>query len=229
MANFAYRASLEKARKAVLDRKGQFAAPEPNEQVKVQEEGLMRPRARPEPASEGGMASGIGLALMEALAEKDEEKRKEGVADVAPESSARPKARGGDEIYEGLVSRGLPTHIAKGFIMNFRDESGLDTGVNEANPLVKGSRGGFGLYQVTGPRRVAYEEYAKAQGKPVDSLDAQLDFLIKELGSTESSASKKIMATKTPGEAAAVIVRSFLRPSEEHRERRANRYLSQGL
>jgi hypothetical protein len=113
--------------------------------------------------------------------------------------------------------------------MNFRDESGLDTGINERNPLVEGSRGGFGLYQVTGPRRVAFEAFAKEQGKPVDDLDAQLDFLMKELSSTESSAAKEIMATSTSGEAAASIVRSFLRPSAEHRERRAARYLSQSM
>ncbi len=47
------------------------------------------------------------------------------------------------------------------FVMNFKDESGLDPGINEANPIVPGSRGGYGLYQLTGPRRKAYEAFAQ--------------------------------------------------------------------
>ena len=232
MAEFAYRDSLERARKAVLDQRSAFAAPEAAEQKQTQAEGLMRPRARPEATPEqSGMAGGIGLALMEAAAYTEAEAPEESLRPQARPGSetTRPRARSGDDIYSGLVDRGLPTHVAQGFVMNFRDESGLDTGINEKNPLVEGSRGGFGLYQVTGPRRVAFEAFAKEQGKPVDDLDAQLDFLMTELGSTESSAAKKIMSTNTPGEAAASIVRSFLRPAAEHRERRASRYLSQSL
>ena len=36
-------------------------------------------------------------------------------------------------------------HVADGFVMNFKDESGLNPGINEQNPIVPGSRGGFGL------------------------------------------------------------------------------------
>lgn len=85
MAEFAYRDSLERARKAVLDQRSKFAAPEAAEQKQAQVEGLMRPRARPEVQEDaGGFAGGIGLALMEAAAYKESE---------APTESPRPQAR----------------------------------------------------------------------------------------------------------------------------------------
>ena len=67
----------------------------------------------------------------------------------------------GPEYYiNGLIQRGMPDHIAKGFVANYMAESRLDPGVNEEAPTVAGSRGGFGLYQLIGPRRRQYEAYA---------------------------------------------------------------------
>lgn len=70
--------------------------------------------------------------------------------------------------------------------MNFQDESGLNPGINERNPLVPGSRGGFGLYQLTGPRRRAYEQFANQRGVAPFDIDAQLDFMMTELQGPES-------------------------------------------
>ena len=140
-------------------------------------------------------------------------------------------ARGGigaDYVIEGLTRRGLPRHVAEGFAMNFADESGFDPGINERNPIVAGSRGGFGLYQLTGPRRRAYEAYAAQRGVGVSSPDAQMDFLMTELEGPEAAAAERIMATTTAGEAGAAIVNRFLRPAAEHRERRAAKYLGGG-
>ena len=234
MTDFTYRDSLERARKAVLDSRSQFAAPTAQETKEAVTEGLMRPRARPEQQeSTGSSASGIGQALMESMmpepsapAESPRPRARGGDGQV-DDGPTRPRARGGDDIYKGLVERGLPEHVAEGFVMNFRDESGLNSGINEQNPLVEGSRGGFGLYQVTGPRRVAYEAFAQQQGKPLDDVDTQLDFLMVELGGTEAPAARSIMATGTAGEAASAIVHKFLRPRQDHRERRSARYLSQ--
>jgi Phage tail lysozyme len=131
-------------------------------------------------------------------------------------------------IKAGLVARGLPEHIADGFVMNFQDESGLNPGINEANPVVPGSRGGFGLYQLTGPRRRAYEAYATERGIPLDDVDAQLDFLMMELQGPEAAAWEEISGTQNAGEAGAAIVNSFLRPAEEHRAAREAEYLGMG-
>lgn len=128
-------------------------------------------------------------------------------------------------IREGLKARGLPEHIANGFIANFKDESNLNPGINEAAPVVPGSRGGFGLAQWTGPRRKALEAFAASQGKPVDDLDVQLDFLMTELSGSEAGAGAAIMSAKNAPEAAAAIVNNFLRPAEQHRASREAEYL----
>lgn len=139
--------------------------------------------------------------------------------------------RGGvDEGYivDGLVRRGMPRHVAEGFVMNFRDESNLNPGINEIAPVVPGSRGGFGLAQWTGPRRRSLEAYAAQKGADVADPDLQLDFLMYELEGPERAAARSIFAAGNAGEAGAAIVRDFLRPAPQHRDRRAQRYLSSG-
>lgn len=128
------------------------------------------------------------------------------------------------EIYRGLLDRGLPPHVAEGIMMNLADESGFDPGINELAPLVPGSRGGFGLAQWTGPRRVALEDYAAQAGRPVDDVGVQLDFLMSELQGPESRAFRSVMATGNEGEAAAAFARDFLRPAENHLARRTAEY-----
>jgi hypothetical protein len=109
-------------------------------------------------------------------------------------------------------------------VANFKDESGLNPGINEANPIVPGSRGGFGLYQLTGPRRKAYEAYAAEKGVDPANTDAQLDFLMTELQGPEKAAAQKILSAPDTGTAAQAIVSNFLRPAPEHRERRSAAY-----
>lgn len=147
-----------------------------------------------------------------------------------------PQTADAAALRQGLIDRGLPAHIADGFVVNFQDESGLKPGINEANPLVPGSRGGFGLYQVTGPRRVAYEALAKSRGVDASDTNTQLDFLAGELGLTglglenqpwfgsERAAYDSISRAGDTASAAQAIVNSFLRPSQEHRDRRAASY-----
>lgn len=130
-----------------------------------------------------------------------------------------------DQLVAGLVQRGMPLHIAQGFVTNFKDESDLNPGINEIAPLVPGSRGGYGLYQLTGPRRRQYEAWAAEKGFDLADPNAQLDFLMLELNTTEKAAWDKIQRAGTAGEAAAAIVNSFLRPAESHRAKREQRYL----
>lgn len=127
-------------------------------------------------------------------------------------------------IRNGLTARGMPETVADAFMLNFQDESGLDSSVNEASPIVPGSRGGFGLYQVTGPRRVSLEAMAKERGVDPGDMDLQLDHLMSELGGSEKSAAKRIYAEKTTGGAAQAIAKHFLRPAPEHLASRSARY-----
>jgi len=131
-------------------------------------------------------------------------------------------------IRDGLVKRGLPEHVADGFVMNFKDESGLNPGINEQNPIVPGSRGGFGLAQWTGPRRKALEAFAAQRGVPVDDPNMQMDFLVQELQGPEARAAQRIMASQDAGSAAQAIVNDFLRPAEQHRAARAAKYGQSG-
>lgn len=130
-----------------------------------------------------------------------------------------------DAVVSGLVRRGLPEHVAKGFAINYADESGFDAGVNEAKPVVPGSRGGFGLAQWTGPRRVAYEAFAASRGLPADDPETALDFTAYELATSEKGAARAIMSARDEREAAVAVLESYLRPAAEHREKRKAKYL----
>ena len=88
---FAYRANLEAARKALLDRTGStYAGSTAKQQLDQQKEGLMRPKARPAPEMGGGLAEGVGMALMEAMQPAAEETAVKG---EGLESSLRPQTR----------------------------------------------------------------------------------------------------------------------------------------
>ncbi|TPJ97632.1 hypothetical protein FJ872_31970 [Mesorhizobium sp. B2-5-9] len=150
---------------------------------------------------------------------------------VSDYADTRVKTASGDSassIKQGLVDRGMSPGIADAFVMNFQDESGLNPGINEKNPTVAGSRGGYGLAQWTGPRRRALESFAASQGKPAGDQDTQLDFLMSELGGPEAQAWKSIQAAPDTGHAAAAIVNQFLRPRDDLRAARERQYLGSG-
>ena len=123
-----------------------------------------------------------------------------------------------------MLERGMPEHVADAFLMNFKDESGFDPGINEIDPIVEGSRGGYGLYQTTGPRRRAYEEFAKMRGAALDDPEAQIDFMMLELEGPERAAAESIFAAPDTRSAAIAIARDFLRPSEENLSKRVAKY-----
>lgn len=183
-----------------------------------------------DPESTAGMAF-ASRQYRKLLSEKrkfGEQVSKAAVAQVkSPDSKTAmsvPQSEVVNYVKTGMVDRGLPEHIAEAFILNFQDESGMNPGINEKNPIVPGSRGGYGLYQLTGPRRRQYEKFAEATGRSPDSIDAQLDFLMWELENSESKAAEKIFSAETRGEAAEAIVRFFLRPLKKHQNSRAAKY-----
>lgn len=137
---------------------------------------------------------------------------------------AMPQGDMANTIRQGLIERGLPPHVADGFVLNAQDESGLNPGINEISPTVPGSRGGFGLMQWTGPRREGLEQFAAKDGRAIDDANLQIDYLMAELGGPESKAAQAIMSTKDAGSAAATIASEFLRPAPEHLARRVAEY-----
>ena len=136
-----------------------------------------------------------------------------------------PQTAEAGAIRQGLIDRGLPAHVADAFVLNMQDESGLNPGINEQNPTVPGSRGGYGLYQLTGPRRKAYEAFAGQRGVDPSDTNAQLDFLMSELQGPEAKAAQSILSAPDTGTAAAAIVNDFLRPAPEHAASRTSRYM----
>jgi hypothetical protein len=79
---------------------------------------------------------------------------------------------------------------------NAGHESGGLTIFQEIKPTVAGSRGGFGWFQWTGPRRVAFESYCSRNGLDPKSDKANYGFLFVELKGPESAAIDKTKAAK---------------------------------
>lgn len=124
------------------------------------------------------------------------------------------------QVLSGLLARGIPLHIAQGMVANMIAESGLKPGINEAAPVVPGSRGGYGLNQWTGPRRRQFEAYASERGAKLDDLNTQLDFTLWELQNTERNAFNALSTAGTAEEAARIYSDKFLRPGIPHLDRR---------
>ncbi len=119
-------------------------------------------------------------------------------------------------VISGLVKRGVPLHVAQGVVARLHGESRLDPGINEINPVVEGSRGGFGLAQWTGPRRKQLEEFAASRGQNVADPELQMDFLMWENANTEKGAWDKVMQAKDPVEAARLFTTEWERPGIPH-------------
>jgi hypothetical protein len=95
---------------------------------------------------------------------------------------------------------------------------------------VKGSRGGYGYAQWTGPRRRQFEAWAALKGLNPASYEANYGFLRHELDNTsEGNILSTLRKTNSAADAARVVSRDFLRPGVVHMESRvgrANDYLS---
>ena len=126
------------------------------------------------------------------------------------------------QILMGLMARGMPEHIARGVVANMMVESRLEPGINEIAPVVPGSRGGYGLNQWTGPRRVQYEAFATQRGKPLDDLNTQLDFTMWELQNSEQAAGNALYGAPDAETAARLYSERFLRPGIPNMDARLN-------
>jgi hypothetical protein len=92
------------------------------------------------------------------------------------------------------------------------ESAGFGT-MQEVNPVVPGSRGGFGYAQWTGPRRVAFESWAKANGLDPNGYAANYGFLRHELANTgEGKVLEALKAAQDPQTATRIFSEQFLRP-----------------
>jgi Phage tail lysozyme len=113
---------------------------------------------------------------------------------------------------------GLNEYAANGIVGSLAAESGGFKMLQEIHPTVKGSRGGFGYAQWTGPRRVQFEEYAAKNNLDPKSYEANYGFLKQELQGPEGKILGQLKNAKSNEEATDIFTgsaaekRGFLRP-----------------
>ncbi len=102
---------------------------------------------------------------------------------------------------------------AAGIVGQLGHESAGLQAINEASPVVPGSRGGFGWAQWTGPRRRQFEEFASGKGLDVTDPEANYGFLVHELTSTpEGRVLDNLRKAPDAMTAGRVFTDEFLRP-----------------
>lgn len=99
---------------------------------------------------------------------------------------------------------------------NFGVESAGFTIMQEIKPTVAGSRGGYGWAQWTGPRRRAFEAWAKARDLHVDDYEANYGFLIHELRTTEKAAIRAVAEAPTLDAKVKAFMLKYERPGIPH-------------
>lgn len=107
-----------------------------------------------------------------------------------------------------------------GFFGNMAVESDQFRALQEYKPTIKGSKGGWGWVQWTGPRRRQFDAFAKAEGYALDDEEAFYQFLLHELQGTESGALAAVRKTTTVEEAAEVVMKRYERPGIPHLDKR---------
>lgn len=111
---------------------------------------------------------------------------------------------------------------------NLAQETGEFKFLQEKKPTVKGSKGGYGFAQWTGPRRKAYESWAEENGLDVNTYEANYGYLKEELenrqkGTIESMGIKTIENLKKMDDiddATQYVSEYFLRPGIPHMNKR---------
>lgn len=115
---------------------------------------------------------------------------------------------------------GLTKEQVAGIFGNFYAETGGFKLLQEQNPLVKGSRGGWGWAQWTGPRRRAFEKWADNNGLDRASDEANYQYVIVELRGPEANALTHLRTAKTAEQAAEIFCNKFERPGIPHMDTR---------
>lgn len=135
--------------------------------------------------------------------------------DFTPNGNASPRTNRVGYVYGRLIERGMPPHVAAGFVGNFMVESGVNI-----DPRAVGDGGralGMAQWNDRGPALV---EFARKRGTDPTDLDTQIDFVMHELNTAEAGARSKIWATSNPADAALAISRYYERPGTPHNDRR---------
>lgn len=183
------------------------------------------------------------IQIEETLNEVEKETSQQGLmSPLAPSESLRPKAR--PEVATGFNFKDTSIRLisdlmqdfnltktqAAALVGNLAWESDNYQGMQEYEPTVKGSRGGYGFAQWTGPRRKMFEVWSKENELDPNSYEANYGFLKFELsrsndeiGSMGVNTIKKLKKTKDLDTAVSVVMNEYLRPGIPHEEKRKKR------
>ena len=99
-------------------------------------------------------------------------------------------------------------------------ESGGLVQLQEINPVVKGSRGGTGLFMWTGERRKAFEAYCQRNDLDPASDKANYGWAFVELKSTESRAKAALLGASTLRDKVIAFERTFERAGVKNYDKR---------
>lgn len=149
----------------------------------------------------------------------------QGGASFQPASYGGGEPRTGTQVARALVRDlerdfGLSRDIAIGVVGELAAESGGFTKLQEINPVVKGSRGGYGYAQWTADRRKAFEGFVGDKA-PLDSYAANYNYLKHELQNTpEGRVLEKLQRARNSDEAGRMFTDTFLRPGVPNHEGR---------
>ncbi|MGD9682604.1 MAG: phage tail tip lysozyme [Candidatus Obscuribacterales bacterium] len=106
---------------------------------------------------------------------------------------------------------------------NAGQESGGYQSLQEKKPIVPGSRGGYGIFQWTGPRRKEFEAYCKRNGFNPSDMEANYKFFYVEMNGSEGKDGKvleRLKAAKGLDAKTEVFMKEFLRPGIPHLDSR---------
>lgn len=136
------------------------------------------------------------------------------------QKQAEPKKLIGKEkalsIAKDLVSKGFTPEQAAAIAGNAQHETNQFKNLQEIEPLIEGSKGGYGYLQWTGPRRRNYEKWAKENKLDPSSDEANMGYLANEINdpSVWSKGGKlKFQNSSTVDEATEVFEKENLRPA----------------
>ena len=151
---------------------------------------------------------------------------------VDEEKPMRPVSRG-DALNTDVGARlmvdlkeayGLTSEQAAGFVGNLAHETGDFKFMQEIEPVVKGSRGGYGFAQWTASRRKNFEAWAEENDLDISSYEANLGFLKHEIDNTsEGRFMKNLRAAETVDDSARIVSEEYLRPGKPNMDSRIAR------
>lgn len=95
---------------------------------------------------------------------------------------------------------------------NIGGETGGFTALQEINPTVAGSRGGYGWMQWTGPRRRTYEAWCRKNGLNKADDETNYKYLVKETSTDERASLVALRQCKTVDAAVTTFCNKNLRP-----------------